>query len=157
MIRWQLYKYRSYELTWNTWCTLAAESQESFCGRHSFQFCQHICIYLVSGASYSRLNNASWEVTKDSSGLAQPFWPNQHQPYQLSLSCVCKCCCVTMIWFETEAVLWHQCMQRSPSQWEVSMHKQPLLSFAACLLSSAFSPYTATLPYIVKSSVLLQK
>lgn len=58
---------------------------------------------------------------------------------------------------KTEAVLWHQCMQESPSLWEVSMHKHPLLSFAACLLSSVFSPYTATLPYIVKSSVLLQK
>lgn len=40
---------------------------------YSFQFCERICTYLVSGASYSRFNNVSWEVTKDSSGLAQPF------------------------------------------------------------------------------------
>lgn len=53
--------------------------------------------------------------------------------------------------------MWHQCMQRSPSQTEVSMHKYPLLSFAACLLSSVVSRYTAILPYIVKASVLLQK
>lgn len=57
----------------------------------------------------------------------------------------------------TEAVVWHQCVQRSPSQWEVSMHKSPPLSFAACLLSSVVSWYTAILPYIVKASVSLQK
>lgn len=34
-------------------------TEESLWKRYSFQFCEHICTHLVSGASYSRLNNAS--------------------------------------------------------------------------------------------------
>lgn len=55
------------------------------------------------GATYSRLSNASWEVSKDSSGLAQPSWPNQHQlgVWAAHTSFTAnKCCCVTTIWFE---------------------------------------------------------
>lgn len=48
-------------------------TEEFLWKKYSFQFCEHICTYPVSGASYSRLNKASWEVTKDRSGLAQPF------------------------------------------------------------------------------------
>lgn len=43
-----------------------------------------------------------------------------------------------------EAVLWHQCMQRSPSQWEVSMHKHPLLSLLLVYLA-LFSHHTQPL------------
>lgn len=146
----------------NTWCTPVAGSRWSFWGRGiAFQFCEPICTYLVSGASYSSLNNANWELTKHSCSLAQSFW---HGPYAgpepelhiqvLKLQSFAESPESSL---RTEAVVWHQCVLRSPSQWEVSTHKSLLLSFAACLLSSVVSWYTAILPYIVKASVSLQK
>lgn len=146
----------------NAWCTSIAGSKWSFWGRGiALQFHEPICTYPVSGGSYSSLNNANKELTKHSCGLAQSYW---HDPYTgpgselriqvLQLQSFAES---PGSGLRTEAVVWHPCVQRRPSQWEVSMHKSPLLSVAACLLSSVLSRYTAILPYIVKASVSLQK
>lgn len=142
-------------------CTLVAESQKSLCGRgiafNSVNISAPILFLgpvtagwimparkslktAVVWLSLSNITNTSPESELHIQVLEVPSAPESPQSG-----------------LKIEAVLWNQCMQRSPSQWEVSMHKHPLLGFVACLFSSVFSPYTATLPYIVKSSVLLQK
>lgn len=98
-----------------------------------------------------------------SSSLAQPFWcdsyTGQESELHIKVLQLQSFAESPESGLKTEAVVWHQCAQRSPSQWEVSIHKRPLLSFAACLLSSVVSRYTIydILQYTVKASVSLQK
>ena len=56
--------------------------------RYSLQFREPICTYLVSGASYSSLNNANWELT-NTAGAWLSLSDLTPMPAQ-SLSCIYK-------------------------------------------------------------------
>lgn len=147
------------ELWTDMMCFSSRITEEFLWKRYSFKFCGHICNNLVSGASYNRLNNASWEVLKTAVvwlSLSDPTNPSPVWAASTSFTAT-TCCWVTVIWFEDRGCVVAR-VHAKESIWMRSQHAQaPSSQFAACLLSSVFSPYTATLPYIVKSSVLLQK
>lgn len=110
--------------------------EESLWKKYSSQFCEHICTYLVSGASYSRLNNATQEVTKDSSGLAQPFRHNQHQPRVWAAYTsfrATKCCWVTTVWFEDRGCVVVPVHAKESSFSMRSQHAQAPSSQFCCL------------------------
>lgn len=137
----------------NTRCMSVPGSKWSFWGRGTaLQFCELICINLVSRAIHNTLDKANGKspntavVWINLSGWA---WPRGWAVY--TNFTITKFCRVTRIWFEGQR-LWCgiSAGMGVQSKWEVSMHKSPLFSFAVCLFSSVVSCYSATLPYIVK-------